>query len=225
MRGEGLIHLADARDDDGYRDVERYRKLIDASAARALLVVPLKRDDALLGVITAFCQEVRPFTDRQIALLQNFAAQAVIAIENARLLTETREALEQQTATAEVLQVINSSPGDLAPVFDAMLERAVRLCGFDFASLWTYDGTAFQPVARYQIPEAIWAYMQQHTPPSFVRLVSGERFVRIADLRQDAAYQSDFARDLRRLGLDIRSFASDCSVAQKRRTTRLDRRL
>jgi GAF domain-containing protein len=160
--------------------------------------VPLRKGDALLGAVRAYRREVRPFTDKQIALVENFAAQAVIAMENARLLTETREALEQQTATAEVLQVINSSPGNLAPVFEAMLQKALNLCGADLGGLYRFDGKAIHPVAVQGGLKAAAEILQQSfviEPGSSVeRLARGEdEVVQVNDIVDTETYRSGAA--------------------------------
>ena len=150
-----IIHITDVRAESSMRG-----RLVELAGARSLLLVPMTRDDELVGAIAIYRQEVRSFAEKEVKLLQNFAAQAVIAIENARLLNELRqrtedlsESLEQQTATSDVLSIISSSPGNIEPVFESMLQNAVRLCEADHGAIFRYDGDVFSPVAVRASPE------------------------------------------------------------------------
>jgi GAF domain-containing protein len=192
LRGDPYFQIVDLADALATADNPTSRAAFELGGVRTVLFVPLRKDRALLGYITAYRQQVQPFTDKQIALLQNFAAQAVIAMENARLLTETREALEQQTATSEVLGVINSSPGDLAPVFHAMLEKAIRLCGGTQGALWTLDGERAKVVASHgNTPEFVAKLRERaaYGPPEPVRDTMRVRLLDIADLLDHRLYR------------------------------------
>ena len=205
VRGERVVQIADVAAEELYRQGDLHRRaLVETAKARTLLALSLRNDDQLVGVLAIYRKEVRLFTDKQIALLQNFAAQAVIAMENARLITETREALEQQTATAEVLGVINSSPGDLAPVFDAILEKTLALCAASFGDLSTYSGEQFLAVATRGFPPALIDFYRNPFSPDpksyFGQLVNGQDVLHIADMA--AEFSSTAATPLNRAGVE-----------------------
>ena len=156
-----VLQISDFRADQAYIERDPRIVAIVEAGARSLLAVPMIKEGKLIGAIAIYSTEVRPFTEKQIDLVTNFAAQAVIAIENTRLLNELRqrtddlsEALEQQTATSEVLQVVSSSPGELEPVFQTMLESATRICEAKFGSMYLREGDAFRIVAMHNAPPA-----------------------------------------------------------------------
>jgi GAF domain-containing protein len=144
------VHVVDAAAEVAY--IERSPSIVAAvelGGIRTYVAVPMLKGDQLIGIVSIFRQEVFPFTEKQVSLLENFATQAVIAIENARLLSELRQSLELQTATADVLRVISSSPNDLRPVLDALAENAARLChGFD-VYIQLREGNMVRYVAHY----------------------------------------------------------------------------
>jgi class 3 adenylate cyclase/putative methionine-R-sulfoxide reductase with GAF domain len=194
IRTKKVIHI------DDFMSEQPSNPVVKLGGARSYIAVPMLKESELVGVIVIYRQEVRPFSNRQIDLVQNFAAQAVIAIENTRLLNELRqrtndlsEALEQQTATSEVLKIISSSPGDLQPVFNTMLENATRICEAKFGNIFLYADSAFQAVAVHNAPpEYAEARTRGLIRPSagtgLGRLAETRQVVHIADMKAEPAY-------------------------------------
>jgi GAF domain-containing protein len=188
------VHIVDSRDGQAYADGDPWRvATADLLRARSLLNVPMLKDGELVGSLGIYRHDVRPFTDKQIALVTNFATQAVIAIENTRLLSELRESLQQQTATADVLKVISSSPGELEPVFQAMLENATRICEAKFGTMYFREGDGFRAVAMHGAPPA---YVESrlhklvHPGPAtgIGRVLQTKQAVQIEDASADQGY-------------------------------------
>jgi two-component system NtrC family sensor kinase len=193
--------IHDLRDSPAYRaGIPNVVGMADIAGARTLMVVPMLKEDELMGAITIFRQEIRPFTDKQIALVENFTKQAVIAIENTRLLKELRqrtddltESLEQQTATSEVLQVISSTPGDLQPVFKSMLSNALRICEAKFGNLLLFDGKGFTAAELHNAPAA---YVQMYAKGPVIpgpntglgRIATTKQVVHIADIMAETGH-------------------------------------
>jgi class 3 adenylate cyclase len=206
------VHVADLAAEQAY--VEHHDpatvEAVELGGVRTFISVPLLKEDELISTFSLARQEIRPFSDKQIAVVTNFAAQAVIAIENARLLNELRqrttdltartadltEALEQQTATSEVLEVVSSSPGDLEPVFASMLENAVRICDAKFGNIYRWDGEALHIVATHNTPPAFAEDRRgspyRHDPKSPIgpigHMVATKTLVHIRDVAAEETY-------------------------------------
>jgi GAF domain len=195
-QGERTVCVDDVTKDPAYvLGDPRRRAIVELGGARSYIAVGLYREHKLLGSLGVFRREVWPSCEKQIAVLQSFAAQAVIAMENGRLIGELRQLLDQQTAIAEVLQVINSSPGDFAPVFDAVLEKAMQLCKAAFGQLRIYDGERFHSVAARGVPNPYAEFLAGSsglygpgTGP--FRILQGERLVHVPDLAAEEAYRA-----------------------------------
>jgi GAF domain-containing protein len=191
--------VADIAAEPTYGDKVRIAT-IELAHGRSLVGVPLLRDDEVIGLIVIYRQEVRPFTDKQIELVQNFAAQAVIAIENARLLNELRqrttdltEALEQQTATSKVLDVISRSAFDLRAVFEAVVESSVRLCGAECGFIYRADGDMFRLISSYNASPLLAKWIEDHpfgagTDSASARAALERQTIHIPDVYADPDY-------------------------------------
>jgi GAF domain-containing protein len=193
-RAMQTVHVDDLAASRGYAERDpMVVAAVEHGGVRTYLGVPMIRDEKLVGVILLYRQEVRLFSEKHVALVQNFAAQAVIAIENTRLLNELRDSLEQQTATSEVLSVISSSPGELEPVFQAMLENATRICEAKFGTMYFREGDAFRAVAMHGAPPA---YVESrlrklfHPGPAtgIGRVLQTKQAVQIEDASKDQGY-------------------------------------
>src|SRR3984957_1021191 len=195
------IQVADMAADAASRNNPQERRFVKLTRVRSLVTVPMLKGNELIGLITVYRQEVRPFSKAQVDLLTSFAAQAVIAIENARLLNELRqrtddlsESLEQQTATSEVLSVISSSPGDLEPVFATMLAHAVRICDATFGNIYRWHDGALHLVAGHNTPTA-FAEARRRSPirpgqgiPLIDRMVADRTAIHMADATASPGY-------------------------------------